>query len=79
MEVPGYSLAERDRRWVLAQAIMAAGNDQALMRPALDEIGALPGRQAEALRGAFRMADAAVADRLPVGLGVLSLIVELAE
>ena len=51
----------------------------ALMRPALDEIGALPGRQAEALRGAFGMAEAAVADRFLVGLGVLSLIAELAE
>src|SRR5947207_1846193 len=51
----------------------------ALMRPALDEIGALPGRQAEALRGAFGMTDAAVADRFLVGLGVLSLVAELAE
>ncbi|MGH3231798.1 MAG: helix-turn-helix transcriptional regulator [Streptosporangiaceae bacterium] len=51
----------------------------ALMRPALDEIGALPGRQAEALRGAFGMTEAAVADRFLVGLGVLSLIAELAE
>ncbi|HEX8008015.1 MAG TPA: AAA family ATPase, partial [Trebonia sp.] len=51
----------------------------ALMRPALDEIGALPERQAVALRGAFGMADAAVTDRFLVGLGVLSLIAELAE
>ena len=51
----------------------------ALMRPALDEIGALPERQAVALRGAFGMTDAAVADRFLVGLGVLSLIAELAE
>jgi predicted ATPase len=51
----------------------------ALMRPALDEIGALPARQAAALRGAFGMAEAAVADRFLVGLGVLSLIAELAE
>jgi hypothetical protein len=40
-----------------------------LLRPALDEVGALPGRQAEALRGAFGMTDAAVADRFLVGLG----------
>jgi AAA ATPase domain len=51
----------------------------ALMRPALDEIGVLPERQAMALCGAFGMAEAAVADRFLVGLGVLSLIAELAE
>src|ERR1700733_1764388 len=51
----------------------------ALMRPALDEIGALPEPQAAAVRGAFGMARAAVADRFLVGLAVLSLIAELAE
>jgi DNA-binding CsgD family transcriptional regulator len=52
---------------------------QALLRPAVDEIGALPERQAVALRGAFGLAEAAVADRFLVGLGVLSLVAELAE
>jgi DNA-binding CsgD family transcriptional regulator len=51
----------------------------ALLRPVLDEIGVLPERQAVALRGAFGMAEAAVADRFLVGLGVLSLVAELAE
>jgi AAA ATPase domain len=51
----------------------------ALLRPVLDEVGALPERQAVALRGALGMAEAPVADRFVVGLGVLSLIAELAE
>jgi DNA-binding CsgD family transcriptional regulator len=51
----------------------------ALLRPCLDQISRLPERQAAALRGAFGLADAAGADRFLVGLGVLSLIAELAE
>jgi DNA-binding CsgD family transcriptional regulator len=51
----------------------------ALLRPALDEIGALPERQAAALHGAFGLAGSAVADRFLVGLGVLSLVAQLAE
>ena len=51
----------------------------ALLRPALDQIGALPGRQAVALRGAFGLAEETVTDRFLVGLGVLSLVAELAE
>ena len=51
----------------------------ALVRPALDQIGARPGRQAAALRGAFGLAEETVADRFLVGLGVLSLIAVLAE
>jgi hypothetical protein len=51
----------------------------ALLRPVLDEVGALPERQAVALRGALGMGEASVADRFAVGLGVLSLVAELAE
>ncbi len=51
----------------------------ALLRPVLDQIGALPGRQAAALRGAFGLAEEKVTDRFLVGLGVLSLVAELAE
>jgi DNA-binding CsgD family transcriptional regulator/tetratricopeptide (TPR) repeat protein len=51
----------------------------ALLRPVLDEIDTLPQRQATALHGALGMADTAVVDRFGVGLGVLSLIAELAE
>ena len=71
--------------WVLrmtgveSEAELPFAGLHALMRPALDEIGALPERQAEALRGAFGMAEAAVTDRFLVGLGVLSLVAELAE
>jgi DNA-binding CsgD family transcriptional regulator len=64
---------------VEAEAELPFAGLHALMRPALDEIDALPERQAVALRGAFGMAEAAVADRFLVGLGVLSLIAELAE
>src|SRR5260370_4766836 len=64
---------------VESEAELPFASLHALLRPALDQIGALPGRQAAALRGAFGMAEGTVTDRFLGGLGLLSLIAELAE
>src|SRR5260370_34400177 len=64
---------------VESEAELPFASLHALLRPALDQIGALPGRQAAALRGAFGMPEETVTDRFLVGLGVLSLSAELAE
>ncbi|GLW11681.1 transcriptional regulator [Microtetraspora sp. NBRC 13810] len=50
-----------------------------LLRPVLDRMDALPGPQRRALEGAFGLAPAEGADRLLVGLAVLSLLAEVAE
>ncbi|SNS94845.1 AAA ATPase domain-containing protein [Streptosporangium subroseum] len=50
-----------------------------LLRPVLDQVGALPEHQERALRAAFGLASVEAGDRLLVGLAVLSLLSELAE
>ncbi|MFC7722248.1 AAA family ATPase [Nonomuraea recticatena] len=50
-----------------------------LLKGTLDRIGALPQRQAQALRGAFGMAAVLDGDRFLVGLGVLTLLADLAD
>ncbi|MDP9863970.1 MULTISPECIES: helix-turn-helix transcriptional regulator [Streptosporangium] len=50
-----------------------------LLRPVSDRIGTLPEQQERALRAAFGLAAVEAGDRLLVGLGVLSLLSELAE
>lgn len=51
----------------------------ALLRPVIEQVAALPERQARALYGAFGIDESTGADRFGVGLGLLSLVAELAE
>ncbi|BCY13140.1 LuxR family transcriptional regulator [Actinoplanes sp. L3-i22] len=61
------------------QDLAFAGLHQ-LLRPVLDRVPALPGRQARALLGAFALTDDPVpADALLTGLAVLTLLAALAE
>jgi DNA-binding CsgD family transcriptional regulator len=50
-----------------------------LARPVLGHVDRLPGPQAAALRGAFGLATARGDDRFLIGVGVLSLLAEVAE
>ncbi|GLX04746.1 helix-turn-helix transcriptional regulator [Microbispora sp. NBRC 16548] len=64
---------------VRSESDLAFAGLHLLIRPVLDRIAALPEPQRQALEGAFGLADARGADRLLVGLGVLSLLAEAAE
>jgi DNA-binding CsgD family transcriptional regulator len=61
------------------QDLAFAGLHQ-LLRPVLDRVSGLPGRQADALRGALGLAPApAGPDRLLTGMAVLALLSEVSE
>lgn len=82
--------AERAARPAGMRVLTAAGRESErdlafaglhqLLWPVLDQLSALPARQAEALRGAFGLSAAPVpADALLTGIGVLTLLARLAE
>jgi DNA-binding CsgD family transcriptional regulator len=50
-----------------------------LLRPVLGHVGRLPGPQATALQGAFGLATSNSTNRFLIGVGVLSLLAEVAE
>jgi DNA-binding CsgD family transcriptional regulator len=62
-----------------AEAELAFAGLHLLLGSDLDRIDALPGPQRAALEGAFGLGPAPPADRLLVGLAVLSLLAELSE
>ncbi|WP_214410552.1 AAA family ATPase [Sphaerisporangium fuscum] len=64
---------------VRSESDLAFAGLHLLIRPVFDRMAALPEPQRLALQGAFGLADARGADRLLVGLGVLSLLAEAAE
>jgi hypothetical protein len=61
-----------------SEAGLAFAGLHLLLGPALGRVAALPPRQQKALRGAFGLGPASAAGRFLVGLGVLSLLTELA-
>ncbi|MEV6863647.1 helix-turn-helix transcriptional regulator [Streptosporangium subroseum] len=64
---------------VRSESDLAFAGLHLLLHPVLDRMGALPEPQRRALEGAFGLARADGADRLFVGLAVLSLLAEVAE
>ncbi|MFC5751382.1 ATP-binding protein [Actinomadura rugatobispora] len=63
---------------VEAEAALPFAGLQMLLRPVLPRLDALPGAQADALRGALGLAATGGGDRFLVGLAVLTLLSELA-
>lgn len=50
-----------------------------LLHPFLDRLDALPGRQADVLRGAFGIAETIIRDRFLIGVATLTLLSEIAD
>lgn len=82
--------AEREARLTGMRVLAAAGRESEqhlafaglhqLLRPVLDRVACLPGRQAEALRGAFGLSDDPVPpDALLTGIAVLTLLSGLSD
>jgi DNA-binding CsgD family transcriptional regulator len=66
-------------RGVETESDLAFAGLHQLLRPALHLIDALPGPQADALRGAFGLGERSGADRFLIGVACLTILSELAE
>ncbi|WP_158587840.1 ATP-binding protein [Actinomadura logoneensis] len=62
-----------------AERVLAFGALHQLLWPVRDRLDALPGARADALRAALGLADGGHGDRFGVGLGLLTLLADLAE
>ncbi|MFC5184078.1 AAA family ATPase [Actinomadura harenae] len=62
-----------------AEQNIAFGGLNQMLWPVRERVNALPGPQAEALRAALGLADGANSDRFGVGLGLLTLLADVAD